>query len=373
MSNKSFFQYNPNELRFITFDIETTGFKAGENDIVTTIVAHDTDTYHVWLNTNGNEDINDTQLLEYTSERCPLNNIMLYVLSSEQELFENFSEFITNLPKDGTIFTAFNGETYRGSTDFDLPFLRTRFFSYGLSWPFTGFWYTDSYEVFSQKNRFDTTITEIPTLDNLKKSEQQKFVDDMNLNVHYQPMKKAEIIDALNNNAFATEENIKLWVESNNITGPNLSIDKLSTFNKSQLKQFIDDNNLDISYDKLSAKELENEIKESKYTAEMLDEWYDKTNRSVGTMKMTTLDGIHEKIIENKINDKSWVENSKLNLEVFDSFDPYDSSEEAVAGYKNEEYSNLILHCLADVARTVNLTRIMVEYISPQDYRPKTL
>jgi hypothetical protein len=151
-----------------------------------------------------------------------------------------------------------------------------------------------------------------------------------------------------------------------------LDVSDFSSFKKSQLQKFIDDMNLDVPYNKLSAKELESRIISDGYKPSMLKEWYDKTDRSVGTMEMTTLDGIHEKIVEDKISD-SWIENSSVKLELFDPFDPYEDSSEAVSGFENEEYKNLVLHCLSDVARTVNLTKMMVEYVSPQDYRPKTL
>jgi hypothetical protein len=282
------------------------------------------------------------------------------------------SKYLDSLPKERTVLTAFNGETYRGGTDFDLPFLRTRFFTHGLPWPFSGFWYADSYEVFSQKNRFDTTVTEEPTIESLKKSEQQKFVDDMGLDIHYSKMNKAEIVNRLNNNKFITEKSIQSWIDSNSITGTKLDVSDFSSFKKSQLQKFIDDMNLDVPYNKLSAKELESRIISDGYKPSMLKEWYDKTDRSVGTMEMTTLDGIHEKIVEDKISD-SWIENSSVKLELFDPFDPYEDSSEAVSGFENEEYKNLVLHCLSDVARTVNLTKMMVEYVSPQDYRPKTL
>lgn len=372
--SKKFYNHNPEDLRFVTFDIETTGFKAGEDDIVTNIIAHDNETYYIWLNANGDSDIDYDKLKQdIINQSSTLNDIVLYVSQSEPEMFKSISDYISDLPKSKTVFTAFNGETYRGNTDFDLPFLRTRFFNYGLPWPFKGFWYTDSYEVFSQKNRFNTTVTEEPTLSSLNKSEQQKFVDDMNINIHYSNMNKSEIIIRLDNDKSVTETIIKSWAKKHNIINDSASSVDINAFTKSQLQKFIDDMDINISYKKLSAKELESEIKSNGYTPEMLREWYKKTNRSVGTMNMTTLDGIHEKIIENKINDNSWVENSTINMEIFESFDPYDDSEEAVTGYENKEYVDLILHCLSDVARTVNLTKIMIHYISPQDYRPKTL
>ncbi len=370
MSTKQFYDYKPSELRFIPFDIETTGFKAGEDDIVTTIVAHDEGTYNIWLNTDGNN-VSQPELKEQILEKSSsLNSIMLYVSNSESELLASFGEFIQNAPRKGTIFTAFNGETYRGTTDFDMPFLRTRFFTNGLKWPFKGYWYSDSYEVFSQKNRFNTTVTEEPSLDNLKNDEIKRFVDDMDLDIHYSKMNKSEIVNKLHkiNELHDITLLLKKWTNKKNI-------DYVTNFNsltKKQLQRFIDDMCINISYKKLSKQELIDEIKAQDYEY-LLDTWYNKTDRSYGTMNMTTLDGIHEKIVEKNMKNKSWVENLPIELELFKPFDPYEDSSEAVMGFENQEYTNLILHCLADVARTVNITQIMMEYIPQQDYKPKVL
>lgn len=365
--SRNFFNQNPRELRFVPFDIETTGFKAGENDFVTTVVMYDKGTYYIWLNTESPKDIDVDDMKENIMKTSTFDDIELYINSTEEQMFVSLSSYLDSLPKERTVLTAFNGETYRGSTDFDLPFLRTRFFKYGLPWQFAGFWYSDTYEVFSQKNRFDTTVTEIPSVENLKKSEQQKFIDDMGLDIHYNSMNKAEIVRELKKSS--TESSIQEWADKNGIENTKNSF---NSFTKTQLKQFIDDAGLDISYNKLSAKELESEILSSEYKQEMVKEWYDKTNRSVGKMEMTTLEDIHEILIENKITTE-WINNSPFKIELFDPFDPYEDSSEAVTGFENEDYDNLILHCLADVARTVNLTRMMVEYVSPNDYRPKTL
>ncbi len=368
MNRKKFYNYQPEELQFIPFDIETTGFKAGENDIVTTIVAHKNNTYHIWLNSDGNT-VSQTELKEEVLDgSSTLNNIMLYVSSSETELLTSFGEFVKNTSRKGTIFTAFNGETYRGNTDFDMPFLRTRFFTNGISWPFTGYWYSDSYEVFSQKSRFNTTVSKEPSLDNLKSAELKQFVDDMNLDIHYSKMNKSEIVKRLNQ----VKQNISVllneWANKNGID----NVMEINSFKKKQLQKFIDDNDIDIIYEKLSKQELINEIKCRDYET-LLEEWYLITDKSDETMTVSTLDGIHEKLVESKIKNESWVNNSSVDLEIFESFDPYEDSSEAVTGFENQDYSNLILHCLSDVAKTVNLTRIMIEYIPQQDYRPKTL
>lgn len=348
-----FYQKDVNDLKFVTFDIETTGFKAAESDIITTIIFNENNNYYICLNTNGNDDYDSEVILNEISEASGIDNVSLAIKESEKELLNYIKSYISTLDKKKTIFTAFNGETYRGSTDFDIPFLRTRFLMNGLSWPFTNMWYTDTYELFSQKNRFNTTVTEKPTIDNLKKSEKQKFINDMNLNIHYSSMSKSEILSELKKHQL-TED--------------------IDSFSKSQLKKYIDENNLDIVYKKLSSKELTQHIEEHpKYSPELVKEWYNNTGKEIGTMNMTTLDDIHYQIIEKPSENKEWSESLPFDIEPYNSFDPYEDSSEAVTGYENKEYVDLILHCLADVCKTVNLNKLMVEYLPKREYKPKKL
>lgn len=370
--NRKFFEYEPNELNFVVFDIETTGFKSGEDDFVTTIIANHKNRYNVWLNTNGDSSVSEsdieTKVLENSST---IENINLTIYESEKQLLYNFHQFVKRVNEDNVIFTAFNGETYSGHTDFDVPFLRTRYFVNGLEWALRNVWYMDSYEVFSKKNRIDTTVTGKPTLDDLKKSELQQFVDDMNIDVHYSKMNKSEIIGSLNKKQNVTKESVKEWAIKSNIK--NFDESNLDSFTSTELKKYIDDNSIDISYDKLLVSELREQIKNANYNQEMVVEWYDNTGRDIGTREMTKLDGIHKQLVETRTKDSEWVSELPFELEIFEPIDPYKNSNEAVTGFENKEYSNVILHCLADVARTVNLTRILIEYSPQQDYKPKTL
>ncbi len=370
--SKKFFNYKPEELDFVVFDIETTGFKAGEDDFVTTIIAHYENKYHIWLNTDGDTSVkHDEMLTNILEQSSTINNISLSLCLSETQLFRSFTDFLEQIEKDNVILTAFNGETYAGHTDFDLPFLRTRFFANGIGWPFKGFWYSDTYEIFSKKNRIKTTVTGKPTLDDLTKSELHSFIDDKNIDVNYSKMSKSDIINQLENSSEVTDKKLKKWGEINNKN--EFNIKNLNKFNKSDLQKFIDDMDVNISYHKLRVSEIREQIRNSNYTEDMILEWYNETGREVGTRDMTTLDGIHEKLIESRISNSDWVSNLPFKLEIFEPIDPYEDSSEAVEGFKNKEYDKIILHCLADVARTVNLTRLMIEYTPQQDYRPKTL
>ncbi len=368
---RKFFDYRPDELDFVPFDIETTGFKASEGDFVTNVVLHNDEQYHIWLNTDGNTDVDCNSIHADIVEGSGLDNIVLYVCESEKLLLENLSDYLNAHTSDSTVLTAFNGETYRGNTDFDLPFLRTRFFRNGVEWAFRGYWYTDSYEVLSQKNRFDTTVKAEPRLESMKLADVKQFVDDMGFDIHYGKMKKAEVVRAVEQNSAVTEDMLSAWVEENNVADVNP--ENPGSFNKPELEQFIDDKSLGIPYDKLSKNELVREIRERDYNESMLIEWHEQTGRSIGTMEASTLDDIHKYVIEDKLHDESWRQSLPFELEVFEPFDPYDDSGEAVTGFMDEDYSGVILHCFADVARTVNLTRMMAYYVPQQDYQPKIL
>lgn len=369
-----FFEADDDELTFIPFDIETTGFKAAEDDFVTTIVLYHDDMYHIWLNTNGETVDADTVQSEII-EGSELGNVILYVCETEKKTLQNVKDYLDTHTDDNTILTAFNGETFRGNTDFDVPFLRTRCFRNGVEWMFDGYWYADIYEVFSQSSRFDTTMKAEPSLDDMKKSDLQQFVDDMGYEVHYDKMLKDEIIRKINDHSSVTVKTLQNWADNNgievNLEG-NTKIPK-GAFAKSELQAFIDDMSVDIPYQKLSKDDIVQSIREREYDEDMLIEWHKQTGRSIGTTEATTLDTIHEAIIEDKMNNESWVESLPFDLEVFSPFDPFVSSGEAVTAYMNGDYSGVILHCFADVARTVNLNRVMEEYAPQKDYKPKVL
>lgn len=378
-NGNGFFDYDPDELNFVPFDIETTGFKATEGDFITNVVLFNDDQYHIWLNTNGDNDVDVQHIYKNVTAESGLDNIVLYVCETEKNLLQNIGNYLDEHTGKGTILTAFNGETFRGDTDFDVPFLRTRCFRNGLGWILSGYWYTDSYEILSQQNRFDTTVKAEPSLEDMKKSDLIQFVKDVGFDIHIGSMKKAEIVDCLKRHQGVNKEMLWTWANNNNIslsetclsqwTYSNISKD----FNKSDLKDFIDSKSVGINYDKHSKSELIKDIRDRDYSEEMLVEWHEQTGRSIGTTEITDLDGIHRVMIEDRLQDGNWRQTLPFDVEVFEPFDPYESSGEAVTGYMDGDYTGVILHCFADVARTVNLTNMMAEYAPQNDYRPKTL
>lgn len=425
MRKQDFYKASKEELSFVPLDIETTGFKAADGDFVTNIVLHNNGDYHIFINTNGNKE-DASQMQEELKQKSDLDNIVLYVCKDERRLLLNVQDYLDEHTDEYTVLTAFNGETY-SNMDFDIPFLRTRCLHNAVEWILDGYWYTDTYSVFSNDSRFDTTIRANPSLEDMKKSDIQQFADDMGYDIHYNRMRKAELVREVKDHDGVTTDMLRTWAKEN-ITGfepTNLNefdkselksllqeqsiepesedFDELvelgqsllddevirdwaeenkvmgvnpkdpSTFNKSPLESFVDSMSVSISYDKLSSDELILEIRERGYSTEMLEDWHKETGRKIGTEEVGTLDEIHKHIVEDMLNDESWRENLPFEVEVFEPFDPYESSGEAVTGYMDGDYVGVMLHCFADVARTVNLTRVMQEYTSKKDYQPKIL
>lgn len=369
MKKEEFYDANTDEIEFIPFDIETTGFKAAEGDFVTTFVLHHNGVYHIWINTDGER--SDAQSIrDDVVSASDLDNILVHVCEDEASLLMNVGDYLDSHTEDKTVLTAFNGETYRGDTDFDVPFLRTRCFRTGVRWILDGYWYADIYEVFSQSSRFDTTVKAEPSLDDMVKADLHQFIDDMGFDVHYDRMLKKEIVRAIESHNGVDESTISSWMDSQGIDA---DPSELSSLSKKELQSFIDDMSIGISYEELSKDDMVKAIREEDYQEEMLLEWHEKTGRSIGTSEATTLDDIHEVIIEDSIHDETWKNNLPFELEVFTPFDPFEDSGEAVTSYKNGNFSGVILHCFADVARTVNLNRIMAEYAPKSDYSPKIL
>lgn len=366
---REFYEYDTDELDFAPFDIETTGFKAGDDDVITTFVMHHDGKYHVWLNTDGNH-ANRDEIKADIIEASGLDNVLLYLCETEGLLQENVREYLDLQADATTVLVAFNGEGYH--TGFDVPFLRTRCLRNGVPWMLGGHWYTDPYDVLVDQNRLDTTVTEDPTLDSLNTGDIKDFVDWAGYDIPYDSLLKAELSSAIESDSEATPEKIESWADNNNISG--VDGQNPSTLGaKKNLKSLVDDLGLDIHYGSMSQGEIIERIHEQNFDDEMILEWYDDIGQELGKEEAGSLDDIHEKLIEDVQSDSEWQRGLPFDVEVFEPFDPFDDSEKAVAAHENGDYADLILHCLADVARTVNLTRVMVEYTPKSDYRPKTL
>jgi hypothetical protein len=208
----------------------------------------------------------------------------------------------------------------------------------------------------------------------MKKADLQKFVDDMAFDISYNKMNKAELAHKVEEHDGVTPEALKQWGHNNIYDMEKRDPADPSSFTKSHLQDFIDTNSLNISYDSLGKDELIREIREHHdFTKEALVDWHKQTGLSIGTSEATKLDSFHEVMVEDMMYDEEWRRNLSFDLEVFEPFDPFDDSGEAVTQYQQGNYVGVILHCFADVARTVNLTRMMVQYVSQSDYKPKVL
>lgn len=417
------------EPEMIPFDIETTGFQAVQGNHITTIVLYHNGLYHVFLNVEGDRDVEIEDLYQEIGSGTELTNFVIHLSDSEKSLLTNFQTYVKDATDYQSVLTAFNGETRNGSTDFDVPFLRTRCFMNGMDWILRGVWYTDTYEVLGKKNRLDTTVEAEPSLERMKRSDLTTFVDDMGFDIHYESMNKDKLVEVTRNHPGSTSETISSWAKEqevffnkphpDNFRKKDLkefceqynvlqhtdedsfrSINKAdlqeviaqnfmreftafaeenfqiyptdpSDLKSSELKQYVNEKSLNISYNKMSKSTLIDRIRESDYTEQMLLDWHEEKGRDIGNETKTTLEDIHEVLIET--NEDSGDSRFPFDLEEFTPFDPYESSGEAVTGYNNGDYSGVVLHCFADVARTVNITNLMQEYISQKDYQPKIL
>lgn len=364
---EGFYDTPTEDLNWIPFDIETTGFKAAGEDFITNIVLHNDDLYHIWINTNERK-ADASELQKRIIQGAELENIVLYVCEDEKELLENIEDYFNTHADDNTILTAFNGERYNGG--FDLPFIRTRCVKNGIGFIFSGFWYTDIMDVIHEDGVFDTTVKGEASLNQMSKSDLEKLTRDLDLDISYGKMGKNRIVNEVNEHESITSENVREWSENNDHVTTTADP---SDLNKSSLQEFIDDSLVDIPYYSLSQDDLIRRIQEEGIDRETLVKWHEQTGRSIGRQVAGDLDMIHEVLIEDKMGDSEWHQSLPFEVEVFEPFDPFVSSGEAVTAYKNGKFADVILHCFADVARTVNLNRLMVEYAPKKEYKPKIL
>jgi len=136
------------ELTTIAFDIETTGFQAGDE---LTVVGFDSAvSSRVFLHTGTTP---EAGLADRLSDALQ-TPVQLSLHDNEQELLNELATFVTStLTQRDAKLVAYNGERWNGG--FDLPFLRTRLCTYGLEWPFGTLPYVDVMDVF--ETRFNTS------------------------------------------------------------------------------------------------------------------------------------------------------------------------------------------------------------------------
>lgn len=137
------------DLELVAFDIETTGF--GAQDEVTVAGFHVPLGCRILVQTNGRH---PDDLASEIQDRTDCH-VVISTHDSERDLLEVLTEFVKiRLVDDDVLLVAYNGETWSGG--FDLPFLRTRYATHRLAWPFSDVPYADLYPLFD--NQFNTVV-----------------------------------------------------------------------------------------------------------------------------------------------------------------------------------------------------------------------
>lgn len=155
--------FDPDDMEYVTFDIETTGFAA--TDELTTV------TIHLGENVVEGDDGDftaDADFLSFVRTDSPSDPLLredeletqsglevdVRTVDSEEGLFDLLDAVVESYFTSSTVVVAHNGETYRGS--FDLGFLRRRAEVYERPHPFKGYKYFDSQEPLNRE-RINTT------------------------------------------------------------------------------------------------------------------------------------------------------------------------------------------------------------------------
>jgi len=134
----------------VAFDIETTGFETTAQTTAVGLVFPMG--VRVFLNTDGRTV--ETDKLSQQQESLFGEPIILTTHDSERDLLDAFSTTVTEKVAPREYFlTAYNGELWKSG--FDLPFLRTRFLTQEVDWPFVDVPYADLLPIFDA--RFNTT------------------------------------------------------------------------------------------------------------------------------------------------------------------------------------------------------------------------
>jgi len=137
----------------VAFDIETTGFETtAETTVIGLVFPMGV---RVFLNTDGRTV--DTDQLTQQQESLFGETVVLTTHASERDLLDAFSStVIEKIAPREYFLTAYNGELWKSG--FDLPFLRTRFLTQEVDWPFVDVPYADLLPIF--RARFNTTTSD---------------------------------------------------------------------------------------------------------------------------------------------------------------------------------------------------------------------
>lgn len=137
------------DLEFVAFDIETTGFDSRSE--VTVVGFALPMGCRVFCHTDGQR----APKLEQNVQQRVDTHVDVTTHDAERDLLEAVGAFADRrLRDDDLLLVAYNGERWRAG--FDLPFIRTRLSINNVQWPFSDLPYADLLPVV--RDRFNTNI-----------------------------------------------------------------------------------------------------------------------------------------------------------------------------------------------------------------------
>lgn len=126
--------------------------------------------------------------------------------------------------------------------------------------------------------------------------------------------------------------------------------------NKTPLKEFADWMNVEYN-SQMSKSEIQMAVADTQYDFRKVNEWVEETDQEeVPTYDYNDQVGVYQALTD-KVH----------------TYDPWTDSANAVTAFESGKFANLILHNLADVVKTKELTDIAIESVSQDDLSMKEL
>lgn len=248
--------------------------------------------------------VETTTIEESVCSQAELENIALRTCSDESELIQSVTKFTTETLSQ--LDTVITA--YNGErwrSSFDVAMLRNASLrAGGVTLPFAGFSYFDLQPIFDKHSRFQATEPDITAV---KMDNLKEFCI-----AHDLPVGQKNGSKLVHSNATKTD--------------------------------------------------IIEKINESEHTDEEVLSWLKSRFNSISATKQQKDQvGVHKSIIKGVlgITEETYMENE---------FDPFEDSKNAVTKFYNEDWVDLILHCLADVKKSKELAELAVAYVSPDDF-----
>lgn len=278
------------------------------DDKITTITIYIDGKYGVFVNKQDKDIIKEDDMEDNIKENSEIENIEMFYKESEEEVLKGFSSVI----EDNISTYDYYLVAYNGERwkgGFDLSFIRTAAQKYDINSVFNGRYYIDLYPIFS-KERINTVAPSLETIETNEKEGYHDFLD----------------------------------------------------YAKYQHKDLFGKNK--------SNKEVVDELKSRKPRFSLIEEWYNNRDEfismdNIPTKKYKDLVMVHYvlSVYLNKIDEETYISKD---------IDPFEDSIEAVNAYKNNNFTDLIKHNVADVQKTLDLSTYLSK-ISMDDINWKEL